>query len=200
VSGTPEPPERIDAIRRRDPAVLEEVARQYLVPLRRAAAAAGLSGDQVWDVVQDALLVFVRRAHEYDGRATVKAWLFGILYRKIMEFRRESSREEAVEDVDEVFESRFATNGRWSRPPRSADEYTMGNQAMAWLEDCLGRLPERRRLAFTLREVEQMETDEVCKILEVSVNNLGVLLFRARNALRECLESKGIHGSADVAV
>jgi len=48
--------------------------------------------------------------------------------------------------------------------------------------------------------VEQLDVDEVCNVLEVTRNNLGVLLFRARNALRECLESKGIEGSADVAL
>lgn len=180
--------------------MLDEIARQHLAPLRRAAAASGLAADEAWDAVQETLVVFVRRAHEYDGRAGMRAWLLGILYRKIMELRRANVREEPVEDVDAVFEERFGANGRWSRPPRSPEEYTMGNQAMAWLEECLGDLPERRRLAFILREVEQLPTDEVCKILEVSGNNLGVLLFRARNGLRECLESKGIHGSADVAL
>ena len=66
------------------------------------------------------------------------------------------------------------------------------------LESCLGELPDRQRLAFALREVEDMSTEEVCKILEVSANNLGVLLFRARNGLRECLEAKGFEGSRDV--
>jgi RNA polymerase sigma-70 factor (ECF subfamily) len=200
VSDRPESPDRIEAIRRGDPAVLDEIARRHLAPLRRASLAAGLAVDDAWDVVQETLVVFVRRAHEYDGRAGVKAWLFGILYRKIMELRRAKVREEPVDDVDAVFEARFGTNGRWSRPPRSPEEYTMGNQAMSWLEECLQGLSERRRLAFVLREVEQLPTEEVCKILEVSGNNLGVLLFRARNGLRECLESKGIHGSVDVTV
>ena len=192
--------ERINALRRRDPVALAELAEQNLAPLRRAAVAAGLSVDDAWDVVQDALVVFVQKAHTFDGRATVRTWLFGILYRKIQERRRAGAREELVDDVDVVFESRFGRDGRWSRPLRSPEEFTMGNQAMAWLEDCLSRLPDRRRLAFVLREVDQLETDEICKILDMSANNLGVLLFRARNALRECMESKGIRGSADVAL
>ena len=192
--------DRVLAIQRRDPAELEAVARECVPRLLRAAHAAGLKSDDASDAVQDALLVFVTRAHEYDGRAAVLTWLFGILYNKIRERRRAFAAEKSVEDVDTVLESRFDEHGGWSRPPRSPEEYTAHAQALQWLEDCMGQLPERRRLAFTLREVEQLDTDEICNILQLSRNNLGVLLFRARNALRECMESKGIRGIADVAM
>ena len=59
-------------------------------------------------------------------------------------------------------------------------------------------LPDRYRVAFTLREAEGFETGEVCKILDVSANSLGVILFRARNRMRECLEAKGVRGASDV--
>ncbi len=49
-------------------------------------------------------------------------------------------------------------------------------------------------MAFILREVQEFESKEICKILEVTVTNLGVLLYRARNRLRECLEAKGVRG------
>jgi RNA polymerase sigma-70 factor (ECF subfamily) len=54
------------------------------------------------------------------------------------------------------------------------------------------RLP---RAAFHLREVEEMATAEICKKMAISATNLGVLLFRARNRLRECLEKKGLKES-----
>ena len=47
-------------------------------------------------------------------------------------------------------------------------------------------------MAFILREVQELESEEVCKILDVTLTNLGVLLSRARNRLRECLEKKGV--------
>jgi RNA polymerase sigma-70 factor (ECF subfamily) len=68
------------------------------------------------------------------------------------------------------------------------------------LSSCLEALADRQRVAFTLREVEGFTTEEVCNILGVSANHLGVLLFRARNGLRECLEAKGFGRSANVAV
>ena len=52
-------------------------------------------------------------------------------------------------------------------------------------------------MTFILREVEGFGTDEICNILEVTRTNLGVLLYRVRNRLRECLEAKGVKGSRD---
>jgi RNA polymerase sigma-70 factor (ECF subfamily) len=193
-----EPQDRIDAIRRRDPDVLEQVARDNLQPLVRAARAAGLNDDDAHDAVQETLLVFVQKANQFDGRAMVRTWLFGILFKKVAERRRAFAREEAVDDIEAVVDARFDAAGRWIRPPRAPDADLSVGQAMSWLEECLERLPDRRRTAFVLREVEQLETDEVCNVLEVSRNNLGVLLFRARNALRECLEAKGLRGAHDV--
>ena len=60
------------------------------------------------------------------------------------------------------------------------------------IDGCLDRVPTNQRMAFVLREIEGMDTEEICKILEVTRTNLGVLLFRVRNRLRECLGAKGI--------
>ena len=60
------------------------------------------------------------------------------------------------------------------------------------IDGCLDRVPTNQRMAFVLREIEGMDTKEICKILEVTRTNLGVLLHRVRNRLRECLEAKGI--------
>ena len=187
-------------VNRRDPATLDRIARESLPALLRAARAAGLSDDDAADAVQDALLVFVQRAEDFDGRSTVLNWLLGILYMKIRESRRAAWREEPLNDPDDRHAERFNDEGLWIRPPHSPEEYTAKEQAMTWLALCLQQLNERRRLAFQLREVEQLETDEICKILDVTPNTFGVLLFRTRNALRECMESKGLRGAGDVAM
>ncbi len=189
-----------DGIRRRDPDVLEAVAKENILPLVRAARAWGLEREDAYDAVQETLLVFVQKAESFDGRARVRTWLFGILLRKVAERRRASYREEAVDDIEGVVEARFDARGRWLRPPKPTDAGVTAAEVMVRLNECLDELPDRSRGAFVLREVEQMETFEACKILEVSTNYFGVLLHRARNRLRECLESKGIHGSGDAAV
>jgi RNA polymerase sigma-70 factor (ECF subfamily) len=200
VTRRPQDAAEVAAIRRRDPATLERIARTNLPLLLRAARAAGVPEDNAHDAVQDTLLIFVRRAEDFDGRAPVESWLLGILYRTLRSQRRNLAREEPLSQLDDSFESRFNHQGMWVRPPVSPERYSASAQAMSWLRTCLEELNDRRRLAFVLREVEQLETHEICKILEVTPNSLGVLLFRARNALRDCMESKGIRGAHDVAM
>jgi len=196
----PEPSDRVAAIRAGDAATIEAVVRECLPGLIRSAIAAGLPRERAEDAVQATLLVFVLRASDYDGRALVSTWLHGILVRKIWEERRGVSRETGHEDIDMLVESRFDADGTRVRPPKGPDEALARGELRRELSSCLDALPDRQRLAFTLREVEGFATEEVCNILVVSANNLGVLLFRARNGLRECLESKGFEGSADAAV
>lgn len=168
--------------------------------LLRAARAAGLPPDRAEDVVQDTLLTFLTRAHEFDGRARVRTWLYGILLKKQARAFQALRRAQETDEIDEIVEARFDNAGRWARPPRGPDAGADAERVRGWVGECLEDLPDRRRLAFVLREVEELPTDEVCKVLEVTANNLGVLLFRARNGLRECLEAKGIrsHDDADL--
>lgn len=195
-----EPADHVAAIRRSDPATLEAVVREALPGLLRTAMAAGLSRDRAEDAVQAALLVFIQRAPDFDGRARASTWIHGILVRKIWEERRGVRRDTSHEDIGRLVESRFDADGRWVRPPRGPDEALARGEVRRELTSCLEALPDRQRVAFTLREVEGFETTEVCNILDVTANNLGVLLFRARNGLRECLESKGFEGSSDATV
>jgi RNA polymerase sigma-70 factor (ECF subfamily) len=195
-----ENPDRVEAIRRRDAQVLEDVVRESIPGLFRSARAAGLAPDRAEDAVQGALLVFMKRASDYDGRARVSTWIHGILVRKIWEARKAIRREDGEDAIDQVVESRFEASGRWGRPPQGPLEELARGEFRDELDSCLGDISDRQRMAFTLREVEGFETAEICNILDVTANNLGVLLFRARNGLRECLEAKGFEGSSDAAL
>ena len=191
---------RTAAIRARHAATLETVVRECLPGLLRAARAAGLPPDRAEDAVQSSVLVFVRRAPEFDGRARVSTWIHGILVHTIQEQRRLLRRDDDREDIDDIVEARFDAQGGWSRPPRGPIDDLAADELHQALRSCLEGVPDRQRMAFVFREVDGFETDEICKILEISANNLGVLLYRARNRLRECLEAKGIEGSRDAIV
>lgn len=195
-----EQPNKLAAIRAGEADALEAAVRECLPGLLRSARASGLPSDRAEDAVQASLLVFLQRAAELDGRARVCTWIHGMLLRKIWEERRGVRREAEQEEIDRVVESRFDAVGNWTRPPQGPIEALARGQVRRELEACLAALPDRQRIAYTLREVEGFETAEICNILDVSANNLGVLLFRARNGLRECLEAKGFTGSSDAAV
>jgi RNA polymerase sigma-70 factor (ECF subfamily) len=163
----------------------------------RAARASGLSRERAEDVVQATFLTFVEKADTFDGRARVRTWLFGILYRKLLEAFRAAQRDQQADDIDGLVDQRFEANGTWVRPPAPVDTHLHAREVRQRIDECLDQLTDRYRMAFVLREVEQLSTEEICKIMEINANNLGVILFRARNRLRECLEAGGVKGSQD---
>jgi len=185
-------PELAAKIRARDPEAIRIVVNRYLRQILRAAHGAGLRPQVAEDVAQATFTTFVETAQRFEGRSHVRTWLFGILYKKIAEARRGVARDQQTDDIDELVEQRFDDAGSWIRPPRPVDAQIHDKQVREGLDDCLDNVPARQRMAFILREVEGFTTEEICKILEVTRTNLGVLFHRVRNRLRECLEAKGL--------
>ena len=178
-------------IRAGDRDAIQTVVRVHPSQILRAARGAGLDA-QAEDVTQATFATFIESAHRFEGKSHVRTWLFGILYKKIAEARRGLGRDRQLDDIDEVVEGRFGDTGSWIRPPRPADADLLEEQIRGAISDCLDAAPDQQRMAFTFREVEGLSTDEICKILGVTSTNLGVMLYRIRNRLRECLEAKGI--------
>ena len=185
-------PEFAARIRERDAQALEEVVRRYLPQILRAAGGAGFAPELAEDIAQETFVTFIETAHRFQGRSHVRTWLFGILYKKIAEARRSQGRVNEMDDIEEVFERRFDNTGGWMRPPLPVDAEVYDAEVRQGIDGCLDRVPSSQRMAFVLREIEGMDTQEICKILEITSTNLGVLLYRVRNHLRECLEAKGI--------
>jgi len=180
-------------IRERDREALAAVVDAYLDQVVRAARGAGLNRHQAEEVAQNTFATFIETAPRFEGRSHVRTWIFGIFYRKLQEARRGFAKDRRMDDIDEVFESRFDETESWSRPPRGPEDELFAKEARHEIGDCLEAVPDRQRMAFVLREIEGLSTQEICKILEVSATNMGVMLFRARNRLRECLEDKWEH-------
>lgn len=197
---TIEHPALTRGIQSRDPDILREVVRQHLPALLRAARGAGLPLEQAEGTVQEVFLTALARAEDFHGRARVRNWLNGILLKKLSRAFEHLRRAGETADINQVVEARLTEDGRWARPPGGPGVGGDRERIRAWLGECLEDLPERRRLAFVLREVEEHSTEEVCRVPEVSPNNLGVLLFRARNGLRECLDARGLGGRHDADV
>lgn len=181
-------------LRAQEPIAIEAVVHAYLNQILRAARGAGLDAQSAQEVTQSVFLTFIEGVHRFEGRSHVRTWLFGILYRKIAETRRSLQRENEQDEIDEVVEQRFDASGSWVHPPVEADREVLDAEIRAHLAECLDQVPDRQRLAFHLREVEGLAMAEICNILGVTDTHLGVLLFRARNRLRECLEERGWKG------
>ena len=190
-------PQLAARIRERDPEALQAVTQAYLAQIFRSARGAGLNSEYAEEVTQATFTTFIEKAAGFEGRSHVRTWLFGILYNKISEARRHLTRERQMDEIDDVVEQRFDRKGNWVNPPRPVDIQLYASEIREFLEDCLQTVPTQQRMAFVLREVEGFSSDEICKILDVTHTNLGVLMYRVRNHLRECLEAKGVKNSRD---
>lgn len=187
---------RLDAgmaarLRARDPATLAAAVEGHARVLYRAARGMGFEEAESEDLVQDVFTTFLETLDRFEGRSQVRTWLFGILHHKVLERRREQYRDQQYDPIDEVFESRFDARGNWVRPPQDLQRALESKEIGAALAGCLEGLPSTQREVFVLREMENLATAEICKILGVTVTNMGVLMHRARNRLRECIEAKG---------
>ena len=164
------------------------VVERYLPEIVRAALGLGLDAHGAEDVAQETFATFIQVLPRFEGRSKVRTFLFGIFYRKVKEFWRAIGGNRETDNIDEVMDGRFKANGSWAKPPIPVDLGLHRQDIRVSIDSCLEIVPTQQRMAFVLREVEENSTEEICKIMDISRTNLGVLLFRARNRLRECLE------------
>lgn len=155
------------------------------------------------DLVQETLLAALGARQGFKGAASERTWLIGILKNKLIDHLRRAEREQSfdpsVED-DGHFEAQFDHTGHWVSPPRAWSDpaFVAENaQLRVALFDCIGRLPERQRQLLVLREIDGLETDELLPLLAISTaGNLWVMLSRARERVRACLETRWAGGHA----
>lgn len=150
------------------------------------------------NAVQEAFLAAIAARDRYTGSASERTWLVGILKRKVYDHYRRTAREAPLpgdgdgepghDPSPDLFDSKghwLEGPARWRHDPHDAVE----RAALARvLEACVEDLPKRVAHAFSLRELDGLDTDEACEILGVTQSNLWVMLHRARSRLRRCLE------------
>ena len=153
------------------------------------------------EVVQDTWLAVIEGLAAFEGRSSLKNWIFAILANKA---RTRAIRDgrivaagsltgEGEEHEPVVDSSRFDTAGQWRESPGSWDEVTpervvSGRQIWAHVREAIDELPEAPKSVLILRDVEQMDAAAVREILDVSDANQRVLLHRARARIRQFVE------------
>ena len=149
------------------------------------------------DAVQDTLLAGIKGFDRFDGRVDVKFWLRGILHNKIVDLIRASVKQNKISDREreEMEQPSSFLFKRAGIPSRRPDEWGF-DPSKAFERDefwqvfrgCVGKLKDKQQQAFVLKEMDNMSSEEVCKLLDVSPNNLWVLIHRARKQLKLCLK------------
>ena len=191
-----------------DPRVAEiEGHRPYLV---RYALAQLRDADLAQEAVQEALVAALEGLPRFDGRSTLRTWLTSILRFKVIDLqrravadRRNVELDESTAEADEEtwLDDLFDDTGHWRESPQAwSNPEAALEQRRFWeaFEKCLDRLPATGGRVFFKREVLGEETRAICESEGITESNCWVILHRARQSLRMCLEKNWFGaGAAD---
>ncbi len=159
------------------------------------------------DLVQETFLSALQSRANFQGRSSERTWLTGIMKNKILEYYRKNRRSN-----DDTLEGAYGTlhreimdkHNHWEMDPEKApaacspspSERLENSEFWGVMAECLKKLPVNASRVFTLREIDGVETADICAAIGVSESNLWVLLHRSRFILRRCLELNWFSGGS----
>jgi RNA polymerase sigma-70 factor (ECF subfamily) len=170
--------------------------------LRHAQYAVSDSG-AAEDLVQDTLIAVVEQGDRHRGEATLLTWSIAILKNKVADWYRAPAQRRRVrlaqedESLGDALEGLFKPGGEYADPvpdwqqPENREEQ---RQMMSVLERCLTGMPAQTGRVFMMREWLGFESGEICERLGLSAENCRTILYRARSALRVCMEARWLGG------
>jgi RNA polymerase sigma-70 factor (ECF subfamily) len=193
----------VAALRAGDEAAFRELIRMYGGGMLRLAQMYVSSRAVAEEVVQEAWLGVLKGIDRFEGRSSLKTWLFrivantaktrGVREARSLPFSALADDEgEATVSPDRFLGSGERFAGHWAVPPanwaRLPEGSLLAAETMDVVRRAIDRLPPAQRSVLTLRDVEGLEADEVCNALDLTETNQRVLLHRARAKVRAALE------------
>jgi len=187
--------EPVEALRAGDEATFERLVREYSPAMLRVAQLYVGSRAAAEEVVQDTWIGVLNGIGRFEGRSSLKTWIFRILTNiaktrgqregRSVPFSALGSGDDQAVDPD-----RFAQDGQWASPPRSfgPEERLLGRETLDLVERAIAALPPSQALVITMRDVEGFGAEETRNVLGISETNQRVLLHRARAKVRQALE------------
>lgn len=153
------------------------------------------------DLVQETFISALKSYGSFEGKSKASTWLIAILKNKIIDFYRKRVREFKKESLDDLgsTEEYFNPKGGWIKDMRpqhwsfNTDNKIEQEEFYSILQNCLTKLKEIQRIAFVMKHMEDEDTDEICKELNITASNYWVIIHRAKLQLRKCLEANWIN-------
>jgi RNA polymerase sigma-70 factor, ECF subfamily len=199
---SPQDARLLDGLRMGDEAAFVELMREYGAGMLRVALMYVSSRAVAEEVVQEAWLGVLRGIGRFEGRSSLKTWLFRIVAntaktRGVRESRSipfsalgEDGGDEPTVDPDRFLGSGERFPGHWAVPPQAwaPESQLLSHEAMDVIDREIDRLPPAQRAVITMRDVQGFTAEEVCNALDLTETNQRVLLHRARAKVRSALE------------
>jgi RNA polymerase sigma-70 factor (ECF subfamily) len=201
---SPEDARLVEGLRAGDEAAFAALMREYGAGMLRVAQMYVSSRAVAEEVVQEAWLGVLRGIGRFEGRSSLKTWLFRIVAntaktRGVREARSipfsalaDERDDEPSVDPDRFLGAGERFPGHWAVPPESwagaPEGRLLAEEALDVIERQIERLPPAQRAVITMRDVQGFTSEEVCNALDVTETNQRVLLHRARSKVRNALE------------
>ena len=193
-------------LRQGDEGAFDELVTRHHSALIRMAMGYVADREVAEEVVQDTWMAVIEGLGRFEGRSSLRTWIFGIMIHKakdrgVREKRHTnfSSFESVdVESEDMIDPSRFYQSGEWAGhwafPPQPWDDQTpekllASQQAITAMNKAIEALPQTLKDVLILRDVEGVDAKEACEILKITETNLYVRLHRARERVRQAVET-----------
>ena len=190
----PEEMRLVEALRAGDERVFEQLVRMYQGTLLRVAQMYVSSRAVAEEVVQETWLAVLNGIDRFEGRSSLKTWIFRILANRAKTRGEREGRTIPFSALGEgdsepaVEPDRF-DRGHWaSFPAEWPEARLLGDETLRVIESAIESLPPTQRTVITLRDVQGWSAEEVRNVLELSETNQRVLLHRARSNVRRALE------------
>ena len=196
----------VAALRAGDEAAFAELVRRYGALMLRVARLYVPTREVAEEVVQETWLGVLRGIGRFEGRSSLKTWVFRILTNtaqtrgaregRTLPFsalaQRELDNDEASVDPDRFIPQGERWAGYWASSPRRFDDLPESRLAsaetFAAVKHAIDELPEAQRAVITMRDIAGFTAEDVCETLALSQGNQRVLLHRARTKVRQALE------------
>ena len=144
------------------------------------------------DLVQDTFVSAFKAYETFRGESKFKTWITTILRNKIFDYYRKNNKLEKNESFEDQIEE-FNSFGIWKvyvpNWAKSADEVIEDQEFVDTLTSCISKLSGNYQQAFKLKHLDSLDSDEICKVMDISPSNFWVLMHRVRLQLRKCLET-----------
>ena len=185
---------------KREEAAFEALVDRYHGALTRLARVFVGNQAVAEEVVQDTWVGVLNGLKSFEGRSSLKTWIFSILTHKAKTRGARERRSipfsalvDPETDEPSVDPARFRADGSWTAAPVKWDDHSperllVSAEARAGLEAALAELPPNQRAVVTLRDIDGLEAADACNVLGISETNQRVLLHRGRSRLRAALE------------
>lgn len=150
--------------------------------------------DLAKDLVQETFFAGLKSAKNFEGKAAERTWLVAILKRKVIDYYRKINSKKGKAEVRMNFYDDGENEGSWieERVPQTwgndTDKHIETEELKATLDQCIDNLPEKYAMVFRMKTIQEFETEEICKELNITASNLWVIIHRARTQLRKCME------------